>query len=233
MPAPAVARQSDRPGGGWFAAPLAQPLLRDEQRQAIPLLTACYGRVGLYLRCADSAPPELSGNMLQQVLRLHRGRQALEGDLRCSDGELPLQRESVDLVYLLHALEECERPHELMLEIERVLAPEGNLLLLMLNPFSPWRLRWSGSGLRTFGSGACRALLRDTGFDVLQQIGVGPVLPWYPARERAVLPIGARRDPWANWRAGVLLQARKRRRGLTPIRPRAASVAFEPGMRPG
>lgn len=232
MPAPLAARQSDAPGVGWFATPLGQRLIRAEQHEAIPLLTGCYGRHGVYLRCAEAAPAELSGNMLQSVLRLYGDGGRLRGDLDCEEPALPLQRESADLVYLLHMLESCADPHALMLEIERVLAPDGTLLMVVLNPYSLWRARWSGRGVRPWSFGACRALLRDAGLEVVRHCGLGPVLPWL--REGAALPLPATgRDPWAVWRAGYLVRARKQRPALTPVRPLPATVAFGSGMRTG
>jgi SAM-dependent methyltransferase len=229
MPAPVAARQPEGPGARWFARPLAQRLLHEEQRQAIPALTACYGQTGLYLRGAASAPSSLSGNMLQCVLSLHRAGAGFEGDLRCDDAELPLQRESIDLAYLLHAVEGSGDPARLLGEVERVLTPEGNLMLVMLNPYSLWRMRWVGSGLRPLGLGRCRALLRAAGFEVMRYRGLGPMLPWLSAQPWLALPNAGDRDPFAVWRAGYLIQARKRRRTMTPVRPRAGSVTLAPG----
>jgi SAM-dependent methyltransferase len=225
MPSPAAARQPERPDG-WFATPLAQRLLRAEQLQSIPRLTSSYGRTGLYLRCAATAPEELSGNMLHRVLRVYRAAHGLDGDLRCVDGELPLLRESVDLVYLLHAFDGGAAPHDLLLEIDRVLAPEGQLMLVGLNPWSPWRLRWIGAGLRPRSAASQSALLGEAGFEVIARQGLGPWLPWL--REREAIPSGARRDPCSALRAGYLIHARKRRRGITPLRTRA--VALQPGI---
>lgn len=229
MPPSPASRQTEG-SGGWFATPLAQRLMRDEQHQTIPRLTASFGRTGLYLRCAPDAPEELSGNMLQRVLHLHRSEDVLAGDVRCLETQLPLLRESVDLVYLLHAFEAGARPLELLLEIERVLAPEGNLMLVGLNPWSPMRLRWMGSGLRTDSAGRHRARLQDAGFEVVAQQGLGPIWPALAAD--GDLPAPHRRsDPCAGLRAGFLLHARKRRAGMTPLRPQ--SVALQAGMRAG
>lgn len=231
MPAPVAARQSAHPAA-WFATPLAGRLLREELHESIPLLTGCYGRSGLYLRCSEQAPPELSGNLLQQILHLHRsGAGPLRGDLVCREDELPLARESVDLVYLLHALETCDEPRDLVREVERVLAPDGTVLIVALNPYSPWRLRWAGKAGRAVSFGTCRALLREAGLDVVRHGGLGPLRPWLRTDGALAVPGGSRRDPWAVWRAGYLVQARKHRPALTPLRPRA--VAFEAGMRAG
>jgi SAM-dependent methyltransferase len=231
MPAPVVARQSAHPAA-WFATPLACRLLREELHESIPVLTGCYGRSGLYLRCGEFAPADLSGNMLQQILHLHRDDgEPLRGDLVCREDELPVARESLDLIYLLHALETCHDRHALVREVERVLAPDGTLLIVALNPYSPWRLRWNGRAGRPLSFGACRALLRDAGLDVVRHCGLGPLRPWLRADGALAVAGGARRDPWAVWRAGYLVQARKHRPALTPLRPRA--VAFEAGMRAG
>jgi hypothetical protein len=125
MPPPASARQPESHDGGWFATPLAQKLLRREQHEAIPRLTSIYGHTGLYLRCMVDAPAELSGNMLHRLLRLHRDDARLEGDVCCVEHDLPLLRESVDLVYLLHAFEQSPQPQSLLLELERVLGAGG------------------------------------------------------------------------------------------------------------
>jgi SAM-dependent methyltransferase len=229
MPAPVAARQPEGPGADWFAKPLAQRLLREEQREAIPPLTACYGQAGLYLRGTRLAPSTLSGNMLQWVMRLHREARALDGDMVCLDDALPLARESVDLAYLLHMLEGSASPASMLAEMERVLAPEGTLMLVTLNPHSLWRMHWVGSGLRAIGPGRCRSLLSEAGFEVVRHYGLGPVLPWLRADPWTSLSAAGTRDPFAVWRAGYLLQARKRRRTMTPIRPRAGSITLAPG----
>ncbi len=55
--------------------------------------------------------------------------------------ELPFQTESLDLLVLPHALEVCSDPHHLLREAQRVLIPEGKLVVLGFNPWSLWRLR--------------------------------------------------------------------------------------------
>ena len=226
MPVPAAARQPDPPGVGWFATPLGQRLLRDEQRQVLPLLAGCYGQVGIYLRGCEAASPELAGNMLQKVVKLCCNRDAVEGDLRCEAGALPLLRESVDLVVLMHVIEARASAAPLLAEAERALTPEGTLVLVALNPLSPFRARWAGSGLRSATPAASRGWLRDAGFDLLQQRGLGPVLPWLDEARRDA----SGRDAFAGLRAGYAMLARKRRPGLTPLRTRPSARPIGAGV---
>ena len=55
--------------------------------------------------------------------------------------QLPLASQSVDLVVLPHALESAADPHLVLREAERVLIPEGQLVISGFNPLSLWRLR--------------------------------------------------------------------------------------------
>ena len=54
--------------------------------------------------------------------------------------ELPFACDSVDLVLLPHVLEFSDNPHQIIREVERVLMPEGNLIISGFNPFSLWGL---------------------------------------------------------------------------------------------
>jgi SAM-dependent methyltransferase len=55
--------------------------------------------------------------------------------------QLPLANQSVDLVVLPHALESTLDPHRVLREAERVLIPEGHIVVSGFNPLSLWRLR--------------------------------------------------------------------------------------------
>ena len=54
---------------------------------------------------------------------------------------LPFEENSVDLVVLPHSLELSVDPHATLREVERVLMPEGKLVICCLNPASLWGLR--------------------------------------------------------------------------------------------
>lgn len=50
--------------------------------------------------------------------------------------ELPLESDSVDTVIAHHCLEFAANPHQVLREIQRVLTPQGQLLLIGFNPYS-------------------------------------------------------------------------------------------------
>lgn len=59
-------------------------------------------------------------------------------DVRCDLRALPFASNSIDLVLLPHVLEFHEDPHQVLREVERVLIPEGQLVLTGFNPLSLW-----------------------------------------------------------------------------------------------
>jgi SAM-dependent methyltransferase len=55
--------------------------------------------------------------------------------------ELPFATHSIDLVVMPHVLEFAEEPHQVLREVDRVLVPEGQIVLTGFNPVSLWGLR--------------------------------------------------------------------------------------------
>ena len=65
---------------------------------------------------------------------------------------LPFPANSIDLLVLPHSLELTADPHAALREVERVLVPEGRVVICGLNPMSLWGLRQSRARLyRRFG----------------------------------------------------------------------------------
>jgi len=78
---------------------------------------------------------------------------------------LPFPAASLDLVVLPHTLELSADPHQVLREVERVLVPEGRVVICGLNPASLWGLRQGRARLmRHLGLGALgRLYLPDAG----------------------------------------------------------------------
>lgn len=95
---------------------------------------------------------------------------------------LPFAPQSLDLLVLPHALEASPDPHAVLREAERVLVPEGRVVIIGFNPLSAWGVhvlraqlcaRWGGdgrsnlpSGLQLVGAPRVRDWLRLLNFEV-------------------------------------------------------------------
>ncbi|CAM2147755.1 SAM-dependent methyltransferase [Pararobbsia alpina] len=61
----------------------------------------------------------------------------------CEFVDLPFEAQSVDLVVMPHTLEFTPDPHRLLREVERVLVPDGRLVISGFNSLSLWGMRQS------------------------------------------------------------------------------------------
>lgn len=62
-------------------------------------------------------------------------------DVRCDLRQLPFAAHSIDLAVMAHVLEFHDEPHQILREVERVLIPEGEVIITGFNPISLWGLR--------------------------------------------------------------------------------------------
>ncbi|KFN50398.1 class I SAM-dependent methyltransferase [Arenimonas composti] len=231
MPAAPARRQPDSPAVAWFRNPSHLPLVHEVQRQVLPELTRVFGHSGLYLRPSDAVPPSLSGNMLAEVVSLHRHEDRFAGDLACRDTALPIAGGSLALAYALFVCETSPDPAALVAELARVLKPDGVAMLVTLNPLAPLRLRWAFRGLAPPGRHRLAALLAAAGLDLERVRHVGP--HWAPPSRYDPAPPAGSDGPFAGFRMAHLLIARKRDPGITPLRVGAPAVALRPGISPG
>ncbi len=195
---------------------------------ATPELTRVFGQHGLYLRPIGGGPAELSGNMLANVLCLHREGSGLAGQLRCMDAELPICTGSLSLVYCLFMLESSTEPAALLREIARILKPEGMALVISLNPWSLAQLRWLAPA-RVSSMSSVERHANAAGLEVVRRQYLGP---FWPKARSTVTDSG--RSPWIDrFRAAGMLVLRHREAGLTPLRKAASAVSLRPGMSTG
>ena len=203
-------------------------MLADIQRDALPEMTRVFGQHGLYLRPSDAIAHDLSGNMLAKVVSLWRDSEGFRGDLRCRDEEIPLASASLSLIYALFVVEGAPNPGVLLHEFARMLKPEGFVLVLSLNPWSPAQLRW----LKPPASSSSNRLERwaqDAGLEVVRRQFLGPF--WPVARTLATDP--RQRSVFDALRSARLTVLRRREAALTPLRKPAAAVSLRPGMSAG
>lgn len=151
-------------------------------------------------------------------------------DLRAEPDALPLQGDSVDLVLLLNALELSRHPHQVLREVDRVLVPEGHVLIAGFNPlslFGLWRLvlGWRGRlpwAARFYSVYRVQDWLQLLGIDVLACDYIAHYPPWaresWLQRSRLWERLASRL--WPGLGGMYLILGRKRVATLTPIKPR-------------
>ena len=144
----------------WLETPPGRYLLEWESVQFDAAVADIFGYHALQLGLP--ALPALRTNRMphQWVADAPAGNRALPG--RASPNTafvtdyaaLPFPASSLDLVVMPHGLELGADPHAALREVERVLVPEGRVIISGLNPASLWGLRQRRARLyRRFGIG--------------------------------------------------------------------------------
>jgi SAM-dependent methyltransferase len=121
---------------GWFGTPQGSYVLDWELAQFDSAVEDVFG-----FRAVQVGLPEV--DFLRQNRIPFRFSLALEpGAAVAADPlQLPLASQSVDLIILPHVLEFHDNPHDVLREAERVLMPEGHIVISGFNTASLWRLK--------------------------------------------------------------------------------------------
>jgi SAM-dependent methyltransferase len=125
----------------WIATPLGRYLIEREQAYFDQVVADIFGFNALQIGFAQSdllranrmpkrfaAAPQFSENRKTEI------------KLLAEPGSLPLASQSIDLLLLPHVLEFSAHPHQILREAERVLMPEGQVIISGFNPYSLWGL---------------------------------------------------------------------------------------------
>ena len=127
----------------WFDTPQGSYVLAREQAYFDRTVGGMFGYNALQLGLQGH--DFLRSNRMP--LRFKGGNQA-GNTVRLICAELPFDCDSLDLVLMPHVLEFSEHPHQVLREVERVMMPEGNLIISGFNPRSLWGLKKTLGGLR-------------------------------------------------------------------------------------
>jgi SAM-dependent methyltransferase len=208
----------------WMTTPLGEYLLERERNYFDEAVADIFGYNAFQL-----GMPEIDLLRASRItLRCHLG---VNGpvDVHTDFRDLPIASNSADLILLPHVLEFADHPHQILREVERVLMPEGQVVLSGFNPYSLWGMRrkfhrghdypWDGRFISLMRVKDWLALL---GFEL-----VGGQMGCYapPSRQQKWLErfhfMETAGDRWWPIGGGVyFLQAVKKVRGMRLIMPK-------------
>jgi SAM-dependent methyltransferase len=127
----------------WFETPPGKYLLAWERAEFDRAVSDIFGYHALQLGLPEL--DALQANRMPHKWLALSETQAVESTLRpdiiTQYSALPFEENSLDLVVLPHSLELNVDPHTTLREVERVLVPEGKVVICCLNPASLWGLR--------------------------------------------------------------------------------------------
>ena len=208
----------------WIETPLGRYLIEREQTYFDRTVADVFGYNAIQLGL-----PELDFLRSSRIPLRCKIAPGANVDLQSDFRDLPIASNSVDLVLMPHLLEFAEHPHQILREVERVLMPEGHLVLSAFNPYSLWGLRhkfhgdgefpWRGRFLSLMRVKDWLALL---GFEIIggQMACYAPPAKQQKWLERFSFMEAAGERWWAIGGGVYFLQAIKRVRGVRLIMPK-------------
>jgi SAM-dependent methyltransferase len=209
----------------WLATPLGRRFLAHEQRLSRQALERVFGEQFLQIGAWGARNSFLRYARTQRRALLD-WRPGVAADIVSNPEQLAIATDSVDVVLLPHTLERTPSPHALLREVDRVLRPDGQLIVLSFAPGGFWGLRhllsrhgFPAGRERMIREGRLRDWLELLSFDVPAATRYCHTLPIERFKQLRVLP----REEWAQrwlpvFSGGYLLKAQKRVQPLTPVR---------------
>lgn len=212
----------------WFATALGQILLSEEYLVVQERLAQLYGPTMLQLSGLTSQDFSAASNARYNHKLTAYSHEAA-GAVAQFDA-LPLPEHSVDILLLHHVLDFSANPHQVLREADRVLAPEGHMLIVGINPWSLFGLRtrtlasfkaspWRGQMLSQHRLTDWLSLLD------MRITGVKQAFHQLPVQASGILdrlnPLWRFARQYSLPCGGVyIVEARKQVAGMTPVRPR-------------
>ncbi|MCO7225423.1 methyltransferase domain-containing protein [Pleionea sp. CnH1-48] len=146
-----------------------------------------------------------------------------DNDILCDYHRLPIASDSVDFMVISHLLEYVSHPHRVLREAERVIIPEGKIILSGVNPFSFYGMRYLGCRVarqkclekQLIGMARIKDWLMLLGFALDDCSGLSS----YWQRCQPGLFSGVNRLLASRFTSHYFIIARKKVSTLTPIRP--------------
>ncbi len=213
------------PSRDWLATPLGRRCLANEQRLMRRALERVFGEQLLQIG-SWGAPSTFLRYARTQRRALIDWRPGVTCDLISDPERLAIATDSVDAVVLPHTLERTASPHALLREVDRVLRPDGHLIVLSFAPGGLWGLRhllaargYPAGRERMIREGRLRDWLDLLSFEVEATQRYCHTLPLEGFKQLKILPREERAQRWLPMLAGgYLLRAQKRVAPLTPVR---------------
>lgn len=214
---------------GWYASSLGESILEQGQHTLAQVLPKIYGYHALQVGVIQPDHDLLRDSGLYHRVVLDNESSGRDIDLLADPLKLPIGSGRVDLVVLVHTLDFNRHPHQVLREAERVLAADGQIIVIGFNPYSLWglvrlsvgwrgRFPWTGA---FYSMARVQDWLALLGFRTLHRASYFYRPPFRHAGTIQRLKFMESLEglfPFLG--AAYIIQARKHTIPLTPVRPR-------------
>jgi SAM-dependent methyltransferase len=222
---PALISRQPRYPANWEALPCG-PYIRQQIEQLLAEPSRHWFGYHLVKLGALSATLEFSHCPIKHQVGITL-KQAQDSLVMANSRALPLLKRSIDAMILSFELDFAQDPHQILREANRVMMPDGHLVLIGYNPFSlaglakylPLRRDSLLHDARCFSTMRIKDWLHLLGFEIIQEYGLAHSELLF---ERGLNPQGK----WQRWASKYfeclgsvyILVAKKREIPLSPLK---------------
>ncbi len=213
----------------WYDSPRGRVFARKLEEALAPWLQGIFGYHAVQLGMCNAFSLLAHSRINHRIVADYPDC----GDVICRPEALPFEADSIDLLIAAHFLEVSDDPHRLLREAERVLVPEGHLLIIGIDPWTLWGgwKKLSHRRARLYSQSKVKDWLELLGFEYQRS----QLLPMFDVRLPLKLVGLPKTEQLANLLAanvagGYALLAKKR---VTAMRPIIPSWRRKPRLIPG
>ncbi|MFT5739232.1 MAG: SAM-dependent methyltransferase [Gammaproteobacteria bacterium] len=167
----------------WYQNAAGQYLLAEIKDKLAPVLATCFGYYSVQIGCSSLVRDISEHCRVKRCMGL--GDPRSNADIKAHPELMPIASDSVDLVILMHCLSLSAEPHAVLREVQRVLIPEGRLIIIDFNPWSIWggihllkswleKVPWNG---HYYTAGRLNDWMQLLGFDLSRSYKAGYLPP--------------------------------------------------------
>jgi SAM-dependent methyltransferase len=135
----------------WFAVQPGTRIAEQERASLAAMVSDLFGYQLLQLGELGADTAYLANCPISRKTLVSHRVTTVSASVIVGEGRrLPVASDSVDAVLLIHTLDFSPDPHQVLREVERVLIPEGRVIVVGFNPYSLWGMwrlfgRWRGA----------------------------------------------------------------------------------------
>ncbi|MBK1646260.1 SAM-dependent methyltransferase [Thiocapsa imhoffii] len=214
----------------WYRSPLGTEVAALESACVQHLLSDTFGYYLVQIGVTESFRDALASSRIRHriLMPCERPSGSQGCEIVARPHRLPLATDAIDAILLPHTLDYAPEPQVVLREVERVLIPEGRVIILGFNALSAWglvallrrragRMPWCGRFSTAYRIAGALSLL---GFDIERREHI----MFRPPLRRALGPNCALFDTlgrrlWPILGGVYVIRAVKRVSTLTPLRP--------------
>ncbi len=144
----------------WLATPLGAYTLAQERAWLDKVVPDIFGYHAVQFGLAEF-------DLLRESRMTHRvvvsPTMVAHATVAAQFHELPFETNSVDLCLLPHTLEFADNPHDILREVDRILRPEGRVIIIGFNPWSLFGIKrfWSSNTMPWCGQFISLVRMKD------------------------------------------------------------------------